>query len=340
VRSNRLPLRKYIIHKSLTKPPEAYPDKASLPHVFVAMQLKARGDAVPVGTHIQYCITKNDDASVPVSKRAAHPDQIERADGMIQVDPEWYLAHQIHPPISRLLNPIEGTDSGRIAECLGLDAAKFRHEVVKADDDDVMPNVVLEDKERFRDCTPLQVTCPGCLTVGEPGQQEWAQRLTCPGCKQRYPLHTMKNAVTLAIRSATSKFNDGWMVCEESTCPNRTRQISLAFRRSDSKAGSEVGRQCLRVGCHGRMEKEFSDKALYTELVYLQSLFDFQRLDRLAERKLKGKGRDQDSERTEDQVIAIKSSLQHLSTHIQGFLQQSDFNMINLRDLFDSIVAK
>ena len=48
---------------------------------------------------------------------------------MITIDYEWYLSQQIHPPISRLLNPIEGTDSGRIAECLGLDASKFRHEV-------------------------------------------------------------------------------------------------------------------------------------------------------------------------------------------------------------------
>jgi len=258
---------------------------------------------------------------------------------MIQIDPEWYLAQQIHPPISRLLNPIDGTDSGRIAECLGLDPSKFRHEVVKADDEDVMPNVVLEDKERFRDCTPLQVTCPACLSVVEPGQQEWGQRLTCSGCKQRLPMHTLKNAITAAIRSAVSKFNDGWMVCEESTCPARTRQISLSFRRSDSKSGAEVGRQCLRVGCHGRMEKEYSDKALYTQLVYLQSLFDFQRLDRLAERKLRGKGHEDRVERTEDQVITIKSSLLQLSAHLQEYLKQSDFNMINLSDLFDSILG-
>lgn len=339
VRGNRVALRKYIINKCLTKPPEAYPDKASLPHVHVALTLKARGDVVPTGAHIQYCITKSDDPNIPVSKRAVHPDQIERADGLIQVDPEWYLAQQIHPPISRLLNPIEGTDSGRIAECLGLDASKFRHEVVKEDNDDTMPNVVLEDKERFRDCATFEVTCPACNSTVQPGEQEWPQRLACGQCKARIPVHTMQNALTRAIRTAITKFNDGWMVCEESTCPARTRQISLSFRRSDGKAGSECGRQCLRVGCHGRMEKEYPDKALYTQLVYLQSLFDFQRIDRLAERKLQGRGLALE-ERVGDQVVSIRSALNQLNKHTQEYLKQSDFNIVSLSDLFSGLVSK
>lgn len=33
---------------------------------------------------------------------------------------EYYLAHQIHPVVSRLCDPIEGTDSALIAEMLGM----------------------------------------------------------------------------------------------------------------------------------------------------------------------------------------------------------------------------
>jgi DNA polymerase alpha subunit A len=36
------------------------------------------------------------------------------------LDKEWYLANQIHPPIGRLCEPIDGTDSARIADCLGI----------------------------------------------------------------------------------------------------------------------------------------------------------------------------------------------------------------------------
>jgi hypothetical protein len=32
----------------------------------------------------------------------------------LQVDVEWYLSQQVHPPIARLCDPIEGTDSSQV----------------------------------------------------------------------------------------------------------------------------------------------------------------------------------------------------------------------------------
>jgi DNA polymerase elongation subunit (family B) len=40
--------------------------------------------------------------------------------GVVPTDYEYYLAHQILPPIERLCDPIEGTDRARLAECLGM----------------------------------------------------------------------------------------------------------------------------------------------------------------------------------------------------------------------------
>ena len=34
-------------------------------------------------------------------------------------DVKYYLAHQVHPVVSRLCDPIDGTDAAHIAECLG-----------------------------------------------------------------------------------------------------------------------------------------------------------------------------------------------------------------------------
>jgi len=34
-------------------------------------------------------------------------------------------AAQVHPVVARLCAPIEGTDAARLADCLGLDAARF-----------------------------------------------------------------------------------------------------------------------------------------------------------------------------------------------------------------------
>lgn len=40
-------------------------------------------------------------------------------------DYKYYLAHQVHPVVSRLCAPMEGTSAGQIADCLGLDPSKF-----------------------------------------------------------------------------------------------------------------------------------------------------------------------------------------------------------------------
>ena len=39
------------------------------------------------------------------------------------------LVLQVHPVVSRLCAPLEGTDSMRIAECLGLDASRYKGSV-------------------------------------------------------------------------------------------------------------------------------------------------------------------------------------------------------------------
>lgn len=36
------------------------------------------------------------------------------------------LVEQVHPVVSRLCAPIEGTDAARLADCLGLDVSKYR----------------------------------------------------------------------------------------------------------------------------------------------------------------------------------------------------------------------
>lgn len=35
-------------------------------------------------------------------------------------DTKYYLSQQVHPVVSRLCDPIEGTDAAHLAECLGM----------------------------------------------------------------------------------------------------------------------------------------------------------------------------------------------------------------------------
>jgi DNA polymerase alpha subunit A len=93
IRQGKVPLAKYIITKGLTKNPEEYPDAKSQPHVQVALKMTKSGRSVKVGDHVPYVICEGDSPSY--AERAFHPDHIQKADGLIRVDVEWYLSQQV-----------------------------------------------------------------------------------------------------------------------------------------------------------------------------------------------------------------------------------------------------
>ena len=62
------------------------------------------------------------------AQRARAPDEILRSrktEKPLEVDYEWYLEHQILPPISRLCSVIAGTSQGNLAQAMGLNASKY-----------------------------------------------------------------------------------------------------------------------------------------------------------------------------------------------------------------------
>ena len=170
---------KFIITKQLTKRPEDYPDAANQAHVQVALRLRAAGkrEGVNQGETVPYVIALKTDASAEeiasgravnqssggkgLADRAYHPDEVSAENSGLKLDLHYYLTQQVHPVVSRLCQPIEGTDAAHIANCLGLDPSKFHHQVVTAnggdeyDDDLLAPAAALDDSERFKRCKPL-----------------------------------------------------------------------------------------------------------------------------------------------------------------------------------------
>lgn len=59
-----------------------------------------------------------DGTNLPATQRAYHVDEV-KANKELVIDMNFYLSQQIYPVISRLCDPIEGTDAAKIAECLG-----------------------------------------------------------------------------------------------------------------------------------------------------------------------------------------------------------------------------
>ena len=77
--------------------------------------MKARGINVRPGDTIGYVICQTESSGL--AEKAFSVDEMQR--NGLKIDMEWYIKQQVHPPISRLCQHIEGTDSARLADCLG-----------------------------------------------------------------------------------------------------------------------------------------------------------------------------------------------------------------------------
>ncbi|KAH3827648.1 hypothetical protein DPMN_129588 [Dreissena polymorpha] len=246
VREGKIPVEEFLITKQLTKNPEDYPDKKSLPHVQVALRLNSKGGKrLKGGDTVAYVICE-DGSNLAASQRAYHPDELAKSDSL-KIDTKYYLAHQVHPVVSRLCDPIEGTDASHIAECLGLDPAGYRHAAQareEAGDQELLDTVKVTDEEKYRDCERLMVKCPGAtcrreivLDVPLKGADMYIEASLgkCPN--EQCPLIVAKNHVaignqlTVAIRDHIKKYYQGWMKCEDMACGARVRKMPLMFQR-------------------------------------------------------------------------------------------------------------
>ncbi|KAI9257390.1 DNA polymerase family B-domain-containing protein [Phascolomyces articulosus] len=273
IREGSIPLEKFIINKQLTKAPQEYADAKSQPHVQVALRMREAGISVKSGDTIPYVICQVDNVPTGTkagfADRAFHPDDVVRNEMKLDID--WYLNQQVHPPIGRLCSPIDGTDIARLAECLGLDSTKFNvsRTYVEEEEEFATLESQISDAERFKDAERLVLQCGFCRheqtfegitrmledNTVVPGLQ-------CSGCQRMIAETTIRGALIRAMRSFIRKYYQGWLVCDDNTCDSRTRSMSV------------FGRRCLKDNCHGAMKREYTDKQLYTQLLYLTTILD------------------------------------------------------------------
>ncbi|KAK4789987.1 hypothetical protein SAY86_017291 [Trapa natans] len=305
MRNGQVPLEKYIITKSLTKPPEAYPDGKNQPHVQVAQRLKLNGysSGCSAGDTVPYIICRQQGAehsgSTGIAQRARHPDELKKDDGRWLIDIDYYLSQQIHPVVSRLCASIQGTSPERIADCLGLETSKYRSK--SGDTSGIDSSTVLlfatDDEERFRDCMPLTLTCPSCsssfqcpaigssicksihekssLAQGEePSYGIWSKLrcLKCPGEGDlgRFTAGMVANQVKRQVDGFISTYYKGLMMCDDETCKHTTRSLNLKLL-GDAERGS-VCPEYPR--CNGRLVRKYTEADLYKQLAYFCHILD------------------------------------------------------------------
>ncbi|BFZ59720.1 DNA-directed DNA polymerase alpha catalytic subunit pol1 [Saitoella coloradoensis] len=277
MRNGDFPVNKYIIYNKLGKNPEEYPNAKHMAQVQVALKKKAKGEAIRIGDVIAYVITGEEGATQnpeDVAARAYPPQDVMKTGSDLKIDFEHYLVKQIFPPLDRLCQPIEGTDSSRLAECLGLDTRKYnigRNDMMGSADKDIQPlETQISDEERFKDAAKLHIKCQACKESFDfEGLVQSQERVTANGiqcqCGVLVSSLSLSAQLDCQIRQQTSMYYEGWLVCEDTACGNRTRQMSVYGKRCLA---------CLSRGARGQMRYEYSDKMMYNQMLYFDSLFD------------------------------------------------------------------
>ncbi|KAI0902126.1 hypothetical protein F4806DRAFT_445772 [Annulohypoxylon nitens] len=282
MREHKIPVPKYIIYTQLGKAPKEYPNADSMPQVQVALREIARGKNVRRGDVISYVVTGDSKAtSEPVAKRSYTPQDVMKAGSDLKVDVEWYIGKQIFPPVERLCANITGTSTSQLAEQLGLDVRRYANNSSfnqsGSNDLEIHPlESQIPDEIRFSDCARLSLRCRKCkatapfeglLSPEQPENRITPQGVACPSCGSLIPNLTIVAQVEHAIRKETARYYEGWLLCDDTSCGNRTRQMCVYGTRC-------LGPKGLASGCLGRMRYEYSERDMYNQLVYFASLWD------------------------------------------------------------------
>ncbi|KAI1627311.1 DNA polymerase alpha subunit A [Exophiala viscosa] len=338
MRENTIPVQKYVIYTKLGKNPTEYPNADSMPQVQVALREIARGKAVRVNDVMSYIVTMGDEQTKgqPAPKRSYTPQDVQKPDSGLVPDVEYYLYKQIFPPIERLCAPIPGTDSVRLAECLGLDVRKYQINTSSGNNQQNTEIFPLEsqvpDSVRFRDAARLNLRCRQCshVTVYE-GLCDSTDLCTPDGilcsnaeCKTPFPRLSIVTQLESQIRVQTCAYYEGWLVCDDESCGNRTRQISVYGHRC-------LGANGRAEGCLGRMSYEYSEKKLYNQLLYFAALFDVE--------KAKNKARaEKEYADRKDRVVVLaetnRERFEGVKAFVDGYLRKCGRQWVEMDSLF------
>ncbi|KAF7944196.1 hypothetical protein EAE96_010598 [Botrytis aclada] len=276
MREGNVPVQKYTIYTKLGKAPKDYPNADNMPQVQVALRELAKGKQVRKDDVIAYIVTGEGKTSENAAKRSFTPQDVMKRDSGLKPDVEWYLYKQIFPPVERLCANISGTDTVRLADCLGLDARKYsinNNNSAGSNEAEIYPlESQIDDSVRFKDSTRLTLRCRSCKAVfGFEGILNSTENCSPSGiiCRCGTALSTLSIMTQLEhqIRQETCKYYEGWLVCDDQACGNRTRQMSVYGHRC-------LGPKGLAQGCLGKMRYEYTEKMMYNQLLYFSSLFD------------------------------------------------------------------
>lgn len=305
-----------------------------MPQVQVALREIAKGKNPRVNDVMSYIITGDSKtSSESAAKRAYTPQDVMKSDSGLKPDVEWYLYKQILPPIERLCAPIEGTDAVRLAECLGLDIRKYSiaSSAAAQQQEEIFPlETQIPDSVRFQDAARLRLRCRFCtesfLFEGLTSSADHCSPngIICSnrGCGKTFSTLSVVAQLEQAIRQQTSRYYEGWLVCDDASCGNRTRQMSVYGHRC-------LGPRGQAEDCLGRMGYEYPEKKVYNQLLYFVSLWDVDRA-----KKEVGQAEREKKERVEALVEWNRERFGTCRGVVEGYLRKCGRQWVAMDSLF------
>ncbi|XP_067613903.1 DNA polymerase alpha catalytic subunit [Eurosta solidaginis] len=280
VETGAVPLPMYIITKQLSKAPTEFNNAASQPHVQVALRMNStRNRRYKKGDMVDYviCLDGTDNAA---TQRGYHLDEVKSSE-TLKVDTHYYLAHQLHPVVTRMVDVLEGTDASRVAESLGLDPSKFRAAAQRSHqertEDTTGESLVKTTLQKYRECDKFKFVCIACKSENlvatayrpnashtyDPVLQKCANS-DCNTAPYQYII-AIRNRLLLSIRSYIKRFYQNWLVCDDPSCNQNTR-----FYTHVTRGNRPVCPFCK----NGLLVRQYSERNLYQQLSYFQYMFD------------------------------------------------------------------
>ncbi|KAF2084839.1 hypothetical protein K490DRAFT_48247 [Saccharata proteae CBS 121410] len=283
MREFTVPVQKYTIFTQLGKDPKEYPNGNSMPSVQVALRQIAKGKHVKAKDVMSFVITGESGGSAEnAAKNAYTLEEVLKAGSDLKPDIDYYLHKQILPPVERLCAPIAGTNLTRLAECLGLDTSKYRISTASQSnsvEQEIHPlESQIPDEIRFKDAAPLSLRCAACkhsstyrgLAHDPTVVSHNGIMCTNQACGKTFSTLSIVSQLEAQIRQHTARYYAGWLICDDPACGSRTRQMSVYGHRC-------LGPNRLGLGCSGKMSYEYTERMMYNQLLYLQTLFDVEK---------------------------------------------------------------
>ncbi|ODV90674.1 hypothetical protein CANCADRAFT_50974 [Tortispora caseinolytica NRRL Y-17796] len=348
LRHREVPLESLLIHTGLGKDPAEYgKDGNNMPSVRIALRKRSNGEPVSAGDIISYVVAESTDPKSSVADNAYTLSEM-KGNSALRPDVMYYLDKQVMPVVRRLCEPLEELDNASIAECLGLNAAKYlkAQRLLGSGSNEELSRLetTISDAERFADCEALKIRCLGCSTelvyrgtmradsdsnennTAETPEVSFASAggIRCPACSADIPVQTLSSQAVIFARSKIRKYYERYLICDSDSCERRTRSVSVIPNRCGGRDGLYCG------DCRGKVKLEYGDKELYTQLLYLFSIFDVDRMKKNL------------SEQEGEMILAERNRkyLEPVRGAIGRYLDQCGRRFVNMKQLFAELNVK